>query len=273
MAEAERIAKSATPITVSSIAADLTTLGVGLGETLLVHCALSSLGWVCGGAQAVIEALDTVLGRHGTLIMPAHAADWSEPSNWGEPPVPPAWWPIIRAEMPAYDPATTPTRGMGRVAETFRGRNGVKRSAHPQVSMAAAGRHADRIVAEHDFAAGFGEQSPLRVLYDLDARVLLLGVGYDRCTALHLAEHRAPGYTPAGKPSGAAVRIDGRRVRREYTGLEYDPDDFAAIGAAYEAEHELSRAPVGQADTRLLRLRELVDYGADWIGRHRHPAA
>ncbi|WP_424818911.1 AAC(3) family N-acetyltransferase [Salinisphaera sp.] len=62
-------------------------------------------------------------------------------------------------------------------------------------------------------ANGFGESSPLRALYDLDARIALIGVGYDCCTALHLAEHRAPGWAPPPpKHSGAAIRVDGRRV-------------------------------------------------------------
>jgi aminoglycoside 3-N-acetyltransferase len=35
-----------------------------------------------------------------------------------------------------------------------------------------------------------GEASPLARLYDLDAWVLLLGVGYQRNTCFHLAEYR-----------------------------------------------------------------------------------
>lgn len=270
MSEADRIAASAAPVTYSSLVADFRALGVRSGDVLLVHCALGRVGWVCGGPQAVIEALRDVLGETGTLVMPAHAADWSEPGNWGDPPVPEAWWPTIRAEMPAYDRALTPTRDMGRVAETFRRVDDARRSGHPQVSMAAAGRHAQMIVAEHDLAAGFGECSPLKPLYDLNARILLIGVGYARCTALHLAEHRAPGYRPASMPSGAAIRVDGRREWVEYTGTAYDPDDFDTIGAVYAAAgREAACGYVGQAPSRVLAMPDLVDFAADWMGRHR----
>lgn len=40
-------------------------------------------------------------------------------------------------------------------------------------------------------ANGFGERSPLGRLYDLDASVLLLGVGHANNTSLHLADYRS----------------------------------------------------------------------------------
>ncbi len=132
MSEATNIARSGLPVTAASLVADFRALGIRAGDVLLVHSGLGRLGWVCGGPQAVIEALFEVLGADGTLVMPAHAADWSEPGNWGDPPVPAHWWPIIRDQMPAFDPALTPTRGMGRVAEAFRSGRGVRRSAIPR---------------------------------------------------------------------------------------------------------------------------------------------
>ncbi|WP_423820730.1 AAC(3) family N-acetyltransferase [Salinisphaera sp. SPP-AMP-43] len=271
MAEADRIAKATQgPVTTSRLVADLRGLGVVPGQTLLVHCAMGALGWICGGSQAVIEALHEAVGAQGTLAMPAHANDRSEPANWGDPAVPESWWPIIRAEMPAFDPATTPTRGMGQVAECFRSAPGALRSGHPQVSMAACGRYAPDIVAHHDLPDGFGEASPLRALYDLDARIVLLGVGYDCCTALHLAEHRAPHYRPGYKPSGAAICRDGQRVWHDYAGFAYDPDDFMALGADYDAAgRPLARSRVGEAEARLLSMVDLVDFATGWIGSRR----
>ena len=270
MSEATNIARSGLPVTAASLVADFQALGIRAGDVLLVHSGLGRLGWVCGGPQAVIEALFEVLGADGTLVMPAHAADWSEPGNWGDPPVPEHWWPIIREQMPAFDPAFTPSRGMGRVAEAFRSGRGVCRSSHPQVSMAAAGRHAKDITSRHELANGFGENSPLRVLYDLGARIALIGAGYDCCTALHLAEHRTPGWAPPFRHSGAAIRVDGRRVWQAYAGFAYEPDDFEALGLTYDRTGRgLARGRVGRADTRLLAMPDLVDFAADWMGRHR----
>src|SRR5512137_1004372 len=120
MTEADAIARSTRgPVTVSSLKTDLAALGVTPGMVLLVHSSLSALGWVCGGAQAVIQALTELLGPAGTLVMPAHSGGLGDPAQWRNPPVPESWWQTILDEMPPFDPALTPTRSMGVIAETF----------------------------------------------------------------------------------------------------------------------------------------------------------
>ena len=55
--EQTAISSSDKPVTVDSLVVDLRRLGIGEGDIVIVHSSLSALGWVCGGAQAVVQAL------------------------------------------------------------------------------------------------------------------------------------------------------------------------------------------------------------------------
>lgn len=260
MTEEERIARSARPVTVASLGRDLLSLGVAPGDTLLVHASLSSLGWVNGGPVAVIHALLQAVGPEGTIVMPAQSADLTDPANWGAPPVPASWHQTIRETMPAYDPGTTPTRDMGRVAELFRGWPGAVRSDHPSASFAALGPLSGQIIGHHDLADPLGEGSPLGVLYRLDARVLLIGVDFDKCTALHLAERRAWPDRPR-ITEGAPLMRDGQRQWVAFdTPSVMDGDAFLPIGASALRSGMATARSLGEGRGILVGMRPLVDH-------------
>lgn len=265
--ESAAIARSEAPLTRAKLADALRALGLKAGERVLVHTSMSALGWASGGPATVIWALMDVVTERGTLIMPAFSADLSDPSKWGDPPVPESWWPEIRASLPAFDPLRTPSRGVGRVAELFRSWPGVIRGPHPQASFAAWGRGAKTIVHPHPLEDTFGEHSPLARLYDRQARVLLLGCGFDSCTAFHLGEHRAA-MCPA-LSDGAPVLQRGRRQWMTYDGLDYSSHDFDDCGTAFAAGKGVQTGSAGAGTARLFHLPAAVDFAERWLRDNR----
>jgi aminoglycoside 3-N-acetyltransferase len=270
VAESDAITRSQRgPVTVEMLVGDLVSLGVEPSTTVLLHSSLSSLGYVCGGAQTVIEAMRTVLGAGGTLVVPTHSGDNSDPANWMAPPVPESWWPIIRSAMPAFDPHLTPTRGMGAIPDSLLRQTDAHRSTHPQVSFAAIGHHASEITSGHRLDQQLGITSPLGRIYDLEGSVLLVGVGHDRNTSLHLAEYLASWPSKRTRQQGAAVLVEGERRWVTFTDLDIDESDFPAVGAAFEATGSARRGRVGHAAAVLMPQRVLVDFATHWIAGHR----
>ncbi|WP_427161411.1 aminoglycoside N(3)-acetyltransferase [Aliinostoc sp. HNIBRCY26] len=266
MSEAKIILNTSSPRTRQSLAADLFHAGLIPGMTVIVHSSLSSLGWVCGGSVAVVQALMDVITPSGNLVMPTHSGDLSDPAAWQEPPVPQEWWSIIRETMPAFDPQVTPTRGMGQIVETFRTCQNVLRSSHPQVSFAAWGKDADKIIANHSLDYSLGENSPLAHLYNLNAWVLLLGVGYDNCTSFHLAEYRIGQLEKVTK--GAPIIAAGERIWQWFTDIDIDNSCFAEIGAAFESTGQVKSSTVGSATTKFFNMRNAVDFAVNWFQDH-----
>lgn len=269
MSESDSVQLSAAnPVTIAELVGDLRALGLGAdARPVIVHTSLSALGWVCGGAQAVISALLDAAGSEGTVVMPAHSAGLSDPAHWTRPPVPEEWWQVIRDTMPAYDPARTPTRAIGVVPELFRTWPGVLRSTHPQTSLAAHGPLAARILQSHRIEDEMGDGSPFPLLYELDARILLLGASHASNSSLHFAEHCASWSGKRNVTDGAPILRDGQRVWAEFESLDYDSDDFARIGADFGERAASGKA--GRGTAQIMSMRELVDFGVAWMNEHR----
>lgn len=247
----------------------LASVGVRKGQTVMVHTSLSSLGFVCGGAQLVIEALLESVGADGTIMMPTQSWKNLDPTtgvHWDEPE---QWWQTIRDNWPAYNKDITPTNTMGAVAEMFRKWPGSLRSNHPARSVAANGKYAQYLTTGHDLSNIFGEGSPIGKLYELDGYVLLIGVGYDKNTSLHLADVRAEYPGKHDSTEYSAVMENGERVWKAYSTLYVDGEDFEEIGAAFEKTHSVQKVSLGNGTITFMKQRELVDFAVEWIEQNR----
>lgn len=259
----EVLKSSNEPITVSRLIEGFKSIGIEEGMTLIVHSSLSSIGWVCGGAVAVIDSLIECIGKKGNLVMPSHSGDYSEPSYWCNPSVPKEWYDVIRNEMPVFNSKITPCRGMGVIAQTFLNYDGVIRSNHPQVSFSAYGRDKEFITDNHKLDYGLSDTSPLGRLYELDAKVLLIGVLYTNNTSFHLGEYRSNcrdeyiEYAP--------ILENGERLWKGFKELEIDSDGFEYIGECFEKEYNVLNYKIGNANCKLFSQRECVDFATKFL--------
>ncbi|MFJ2867125.1 aminoglycoside N(3)-acetyltransferase [Kitasatospora sp. NPDC087314] len=225
---------------------------------LHVQASLRALGPVAGGAAGVVDALLEVLGPDGTLVAYTATPENSATSRIHQTAtagLSPAEVTAYQSRMPLFDPATTPcSPTMGALSEEIRTRPGALRSRHPQTSWAALGRRAAEITAHHPLTSHLGPESPLGRLYDLDARVLMLGVPMARFTAFHLADLRQPD-----------VRVREYRCAGPDGWLTFqapDLDDlhFAELGTrVLAAATGVTSTHLGTAGCRLVPVREAVD--------------
>ena len=207
------------------IVRQLEKLGLGRGGVLLVHTSFRHVRPVQAGPFGLIGALQQALGPDGTLVMPC----WPEDED-------------------NYDVERSPAAAdLGVTVELFRSFPGVRRSPHPQ-AFAASGPQAARIVDGPLPLPPHTPQSPVGQVHDLDGQVLLIGVGHDANTTLHLAE------IIAGVPYG---------VPRTCAGVPYRENDhccerFALADDWLRAAGLQAEGPVGHAHARLARSRDIV---------------
>ncbi|MGE6631983.1 aminoglycoside N(3)-acetyltransferase [Bacillus sp. NPDC077027] len=252
------------PVTKEQIKEELILLGVKKGMTLCVHSSLSSIGWVNGGAVAVIQALMEVITEDGTIVMPAQSLELSDPADWINPSVPKSWWKPIKDTMPAYDPAYTPPTAMGKIAETFWNFPDVIRSSHPNFSFTAWGKNREEIIRHHALSFGLGEHSPLGRMYEKNAYVLLLGTQFDSNTAFHLAEYQIPNRDLMTR--GAPILENGWRIWKEYQDIITREELFHLIGSDFlKAGYTYQSGNIGSAISFLFSMKDSVDYAGKWL--------
>lgn len=253
-------------VTPSDLDGFFTDLGLEDGMTVMVHSALKQLGYLINGPIDIVDALRQKLGVNGTLVMPSHTGQLTDPADWRSPPVPSAWVETIRAQMKPLS-RWTPIRGRGMLADYLLTLPEVERSEHPISSIAALGRRARELTAAHPLDESEGLGSPYERLYE-SGYILLLGVGLERCTALHYAEFVAdcPYLYETNvrvlDPSGVG---NGRfRKLRKYPGSS---ELFPKIEAEMVEKGALRLLKVGEYPMRFFRFRDAVDLAVAHLKR------
>jgi len=212
----------------------LHAIGVAAGDVLLVHTSFRAVRPVEGGPEGVIRALQESVGPEGTLVTPA----WTG------------------SDEDVFDSRTTRAAEMlGVVPDTFWRMPGVRRSDHP-FAFAAAGRHAALITGDPFVVPPYSPHSPLARVHELDGRVLLIGVGHDANTTVHLAEILAG--VPYRVPKHITIEFGRRPVRIDYLENDHCCQRFAFVDEWLRDRGLQSEGHVGHAHARLMRARDVV---------------
>ena len=256
---------------------DLGALGLEPGDVVMLHTKLSSLGYVVGGADTVVEGLLDLLGASGTLVaMTGWEHDAYHLEDW-----PPELQDAYRRDPPAFDPELSEAAtDYGRLPERIRTWPGARHSSHPECRFSALGRLAEWITSDQPTDHPYGPGSPLAKLVEAGGSVLMLGAPLETVTLLHLAEELArvpnkkivryscPVRTPAGIEWVEIEDIDTSLGALPYEQVVGDRDSFEVIAEEALAAGIGQTGAVGESRSILLPARDLVTYAVDWIERH-----
>ncbi|HHW49297.1 MAG TPA: AAC(3) family N-acetyltransferase [Clostridiaceae bacterium] len=219
----------------------LELMDIKKGDVLLVHSALTSIGFVEGGADTVIDAFLEAVGEEGTIVM-------STLTGWFSP----------------FDPVSTPS-AVGLISEKFRLRPNAMRSLHPVHSVAAIGKHAHFITKDHDKCeTGCGEGTPYLKIRDLNGKIVLLGVDMDRNTMMHSMEEAIDAVYLRTLDIPAPTYIDGYKDKT-FTLKKFPPGhrDFLRITPYLRRKEALMEGKIGNAVVKVIDAVKLFEYGLE----------
>lgn len=260
-----------TPIAKSQLVRDLRNLGLGPGQTIMLHASVKATGWIVGGPDIVIGSILNVLGSTGTLMM---YVGW-EDSPYGLAEWPKDWQEAYLRECPPYDPITSRAyRKWSILTEYLRTWSGACRSNHPDGSFAAVGALARWLTENHPLQYGYGSGSPLAKLCEARGKILLLEAPFDSITLLHHAEHmvqvpnkRIVHYREPTLHNGKRVWVEVEEFDTCGGILPGAEKYFETIAREYLSSGKGCCGKVGTAQSYLFDACDLVRFAAHWLER------
>ena len=196
-------------VTAGDIQNGLRSLGLR-GQCLCIHSSLHSFGWVEGGAHSVVDA---ILAEGCTLLVPTFTEFQVSPP----PHLRPArnGWNYAHVSVEAdthivysHEMAEVAEEDMGAIPAAVCRMPQRVRGNHPLCSFAAVGPQAEELIKGQ---IPLDVNAPLRKLAEMGGFVVLMGVGLEAMTLLHLAEQRAGRVLFrwwANGPAGQVVEVE-----------------------------------------------------------------
>jgi aminoglycoside 3-N-acetyltransferase len=235
-------------LNVTSLTQALRDVGLGEGDTVLVHSSLSRLGFVQGGAPTVVQALKNAVGPSGTL---------GAPTFW-------TLNPIEEPQDAIFDVLSAPSR-LGAISESIRREAGASRSLHPTHCASFLGPNAKDLIAGHEQdQTPCGPKSPYFRLKDFGGKILLLGVSIEYLTNFHTIDdiyeklsfkvyHDETRSFRVLRPDGTEIRVLVRCHNQELSRIR----NCIPLEPFFQKLDVIRFGYAGQAQIRLLDARKL----------------
>jgi aminoglycoside 3-N-acetyltransferase len=234
----------------TQLARDLRALGLREGVTALVHCRMSALGSVVGGAETVVRALLDVVGSEGTVLA---YTGWQDAPPDDLEALSPADRALVLDEQPAFDPSVAHARrDHGRVAELLRTWPGAVHSGHPEAGVAAIGRHASEVSLPHPLDDAYGAGTPYARVVERGGQVVMLGAPLDTLTLVHHAEAIARVEGKRRATWRVPLLVDGRREWRTLHDIDTGSGalDYARLTGGRDYVEFFAARALGRGDGR-----------------------
>lgn len=243
--------KNNTGVTKEMLVTDLKKIGIGVGDSVLVHSSLSKIGFVPGGAATVIDALLEAVGPQGTLLFPTFPAKGKNKTHL--------------EEHPFFDIINTPSQ-MGSITEYFRKMPDVYRSFHPTDPVCAKGPLAEYYTNTHyGQLTPYNEYSPFRKLCDKKGKILMMGTTLNgACTNLHTLEDAVNFKYPVYAERIYDIKmIDAGGKTSTVKTKVHNPDysvkrNCDALKPLFEKENVLINGTIGSAKSMLIDADKML---------------
>jgi len=176
----------------------LHNLGLGKGDTVIVHSNLALMGIIENYSREKLldtyyTALTDIIGDEGTLCVPSY------------------FWEYATKKIP-FDIKLSPVSAQfGIFSQYVTSMKNSVRSCNPIFAVAAVGKNAEYICGGRN-RFSHGLDSPWERMYKLNAKVLLIGIGCAYLSFLHYLEYQVGVTYRYNKQFNIPVYDDGKKV-------------------------------------------------------------
>ena len=241
-------------------------VGVKTGMKVMVHSSLSKLGYLVNGAEDVIDALLEIISlKKGTLFVPTHSGQLTNPIYWKVGGFNNKEKKKIKKNINFFNLKKTMPTNRGLISKIILNYEGVKRSSHPLNSTACIGKKSHYYTSNHNLHRPEGFHSPIGKLYNDKGHILLIGVNFDKITALHLAEAIINNNIPNKYKPEILTKNKNRRAFIKLKYYDTRPKNFKKIYNTVKKKGILKELKVKKCNITLIKLEPLIKVAVEKI--------